>query len=717
MSEQKQGWGQILPFVRSVDDLQRRAQTQRKGKQLIEASELLRRALEIEPDNERALLELAKVYTEAGYCELSNRVLLRLLRANPDNKECFYEIGINYYNLQAWAQAQDCLSMYVQSCPLGKNRKEANEIIMLLFMQQSSQVERRILRATQAYEAGKHNLAARLVKRAFSISPMDGDAYAVAAFLKLSTGDANGALELAKQALAQNGENTRALCAMVVALSMLGSDKAARKFLTSASEAAETETERIMVIHTACEVKAYDQALATLQALASESTPDPVLTHLTAVCLCQLDRQREALPIWAKMRRIDPDDTLADYYFTTLRDAIADGRSFRPSHVREVPLEETMRRLTLIRSVADDEPGKLRDAWRERDDIRRLVAWGLNQSEERIRSIMLGILRVAADEHAATILCEALLSTEHSDEFKQLMLEALFEMGKPGPHYMATSRGFSTAFIQVLDNTDGEGFVDERLHALVEKLKIDYGDVESTIINVWRTLLAEEGTVIETGAWIQALEYLVRDEMGDSPELSDRRVMRRVRRLKQIWDRNVNGVSSNDSDADVKARVPIDAFPTFEGWLDAQEAMRTDDKKKVKKDKKETTKKKTTKKDTAKKEITNKETIKKEIVKKESTKKDTAKKDTTKKDNTKTEKKITDKNKIETEPKKTKNKSAKSTSDNKDNLNNNNNNENISVINAVDGDASKPSRKKTASAAKTTTTRTRKKTETVQPEG
>lgn len=579
MSEHRQGWGQVLPFARSANELRTRAQSQRKGKQWLEAAELLRRAMEKEPDNERVLLDLAKTYTEIGCAALSNRLLLRVLRNNPDNKECFYEMGCNYYNMQAWAQAHDCLSMYLRACPLGKYRKEANDMILFLYIQQNSRVERRIQRATQAYEAGKHTLAARLMRRTFAVSPLNGDAHAVAAFLQLSDGNAESALGLARHAVRLDRHNTRALCAMVVALHQLGSTPAAEKYLARAIRAAETEPERVMVVHTACEVSAYQQALNVLLTLSSEHPLEPTLTHLLAVCYCQVGRLKEALPLWARMRRMDPDDTVSDYCFESLRAAIARDEQFLPSHSRQVPMEETLRRLARIRALADGDVDTLQHAWANREEIRKLVSWGLSQPEPRIRKVMLGLLRVAGDENARWILRDTLLSPDHPDEFKQLILELLFEMGDPGPHYVANNQGFSTAFVQAADEVLLPDIHEEALEALASKLRPEFGDTINQLRTVWRNLLREEGSVADIENWVDALEWVFRNDNGQEPPQPDRRVLRRVRRMQAIWDATLN-VSEPPEDStpdDHPLEQPayaLDDWPALEGYMDGQDHTR-----------------------------------------------------------------------------------------------------------------------------------------------
>ena len=599
MSERSRDWGQVLPFARSASQLHIRAVSQRKGKQWPEAAELLRRAMEIEPDNAQVLLELANTYSQIGLSQQANKLLLKILRLEPERKECLFDIGLNYYNMQAWAQAGDCMRLYILACPFGKNRKEAESLLSFLFATGNSRMERRMQRATRAYENGKYELTSRLMRRAFAASASNGDAYAVAAFLKLSEGDPADALRLARQALRLSPQNTRALCAVVVSLGMLGSRPAADSLLDRAINAAETEAERIMTIHTACEIGLYQKALSLLLTLQTGEPLEPSLSHLMAVCYCHTGKIKEALPIWARMRRLDPEDTVSDFFFETARAALAKGEPYLPSHVRTVPMDETLRRLARIRTLADGGTGGLERSWKKRDELRRLVQWGLNQPESRIKKVMIGLLRIAGDEDARWILRYALLSTEHSDEIKQEILESLFEMGDPGPHYVSSTKGFGAAYVQVSQEAIIPKAQDDELVALAKSMP-EISNALGILRWLWQMLLREENLLVEIEHWMMAAEFFIRSAYGLPVDPPDRRVMRRVRRIEQLTadegglpdDINENGThigadksadkAPNKDEAAVsndtrekgaeRAGFAIDAFPTFEGWLDAQES-------------------------------------------------------------------------------------------------------------------------------------------------
>ena len=237
------------------------------------------------------------------------------------------------------------------------------------------------------------------------------------------------------------------------------------------------------------------------------------------------------------MRRIDPDDTVAAYCFEALREAMAKDQPFTPSYIRQAPVQETLKRLAKLRGLAEDEDAQgLIDAWRDQVPVRRLVAWGLQQPEPRIRKVMLGVLRVVGDEHARWMLRDLLVSTDVEDDFKQQILELLFLLGDPGPHPMATSAGFSSAYVQAAEDGGFPSTYTRGLKRLAARLEPEFGDHYETLAGVWKRLMQTEGTLSDPEGWLKALEWLFRTRQGQGDLKADRRTMRRIRRLQAIWE-------------------------------------------------------------------------------------------------------------------------------------------------------------------------------------
>lgn len=85
----------VVPFERDADFLRQRALKNQKDNHLIDALELMRKAVEAQPDNDEYRMELAQLLTEVGCPERSNREWLTLIY-DPDNRgRCFYGMAMN----------------------------------------------------------------------------------------------------------------------------------------------------------------------------------------------------------------------------------------------------------------------------------------------------------------------------------------------------------------------------------------------------------------------------------------------------------------------------------------------------------------------------------------------------------------------------------------------------------------------------------------------
>ena len=84
----------ILSFEQTGTFYQRRALRHMDRNNYFEALGYYRKAIEKDPNNIQYRLELAELYTEMGYFDESNQLLLGLLqKSSPENPECKFAMG------------------------------------------------------------------------------------------------------------------------------------------------------------------------------------------------------------------------------------------------------------------------------------------------------------------------------------------------------------------------------------------------------------------------------------------------------------------------------------------------------------------------------------------------------------------------------------------------------------------------------------------------
>ena len=85
----------VVPFDRSAAYMHHRAMKNRRDNNVVDALELLRRAVEHSPDNDEYKLDLAGLLSEMGCLSQSNRLLLDMLadpHAEPQRIKLDYEL-------------------------------------------------------------------------------------------------------------------------------------------------------------------------------------------------------------------------------------------------------------------------------------------------------------------------------------------------------------------------------------------------------------------------------------------------------------------------------------------------------------------------------------------------------------------------------------------------------------------------------------------------
>ncbi|MEG0766942.1 MAG: tetratricopeptide repeat protein, partial [Clostridia bacterium] len=435
--------GQVVPFARSTAYWHQRGLAQKRNQQPLDALELLRRAAQQDPHHEELLLDLAETYAEMHCYEQSNRILFQILAQHQCNPECYFGLGCNFFSLRIYPLARDCLMSYLRHAPDGEYTEDAEEMLALLEAQVlpkdgKTRLLRRTARAVAALEEGNPSMAVRLLRRVLALNPHDSATYALVAFALMAKGSAKEALKAARTAWRLDPTNLRACCAMAVALWQNEKPEAARRYVVYATQKVEEESDESLICQTACEIGAHDLAYAQLHGMEREQPYNPLLLHMLAVSCFYTGRMREALRHWACLRRIDPQDTVAAYYYDLLRTCLDAQRDptaeMQPLYAIQLPPMACLERLKTLRNAVQDGTENLLRQWKEDPLLSQLVRWGLEQTEESIQRAMMGLLATVRDELAQTLLKEVLVEPSQGETLKRTAMLALYTQRVPGPY-------------------------------------------------------------------------------------------------------------------------------------------------------------------------------------------------------------------------------------------------------------------------------------------
>ena len=139
----------VVAFKRSSAYVHHRAMMNRRENNIVDALELMRRAVEAAPENREYRLDLAELYCEMGCHEQSTQLLLDMLAEDDGPSECYYGLALNQLGMNDLTGARRSLSLYKRRDPEGAHLEEVQRLTEELdfFGELSHPVNRKLHRA------------------------------------------------------------------------------------------------------------------------------------------------------------------------------------------------------------------------------------------------------------------------------------------------------------------------------------------------------------------------------------------------------------------------------------------------------------------------------------------------------------------------------------------------------------------------------------------
>ena len=375
----------VVSFERSAAYVHHRAMKNRRDNNLVDALELMRHAVEQSPENDDYLLDLAELYCEMGCHAQSMRILLdRLSRPNAPS-ECYYGLALNQLGMNELASARRALRMYQMRNGDSEYMEDAinleNEIDF--FEDFNRTCDRRRLRAIriagkacQSVREDRPDRAVRLFERSLSLDSDQAEMRAMYAVALKLAGDREGALKNAQMCL-DGDASVRALCTAAQAFNMCGMADRAAEIIRRAAELNCDESEFQLLMLMMGELRMDRDAAEKLRLYLQAFPHSRVLLHMRAVALHRCGApDAQAAAFWKRILRIDPDDTVAQFY----ADAAAAGTLAQnePEYTYEVPDTEYRRRLSVIAQALAAGTDGIAERWRQDRAFRNTLIWAVS---------------------------------------------------------------------------------------------------------------------------------------------------------------------------------------------------------------------------------------------------------------------------------------------------------------------------------------------------
>ena len=416
----------IVSFDRSAAYLHHRAMMNRRDNRAVDALELLRRAVEAQPENSEYRLDLAELLCEMGCHVQSARLLLDMLSEQDAPSECFYGLALNQLGMNDLGGARQSLDIYRSRVPGGSHLEDVSQLSAELdfYSAMNRPASRKLYRAMRvanracdAMRAGELKKARRLFQASLDMASEQCEMRALYAMALYMLDDVDGARQEADRACQAFPPSVRALCVCAQVYHLLGDANRAVTLMDQAAAEHPEGPELWLMIYAAGEL-GLDDRVAEYARLALQSLPyNRELLHIRAVALKRTGADdAEAAKCWERILRIDPEDSVAQYYSDAAQRGALDGVSLEYPY--QVPEEEYLRRMNLLTEALGQGYEAILQRWTEDAEFRHTVRWAASAEDARLGKASMTMLATIEDDSARSILRELMFAPEVSRELK-----------------------------------------------------------------------------------------------------------------------------------------------------------------------------------------------------------------------------------------------------------------------------------------------------------
>ena len=415
----------IVSFDRSAAYLHHRAMMNRRENRIVDALELMRRAVEAQPENSEYRLDLAELLCEMGCHGQSSRLLLDMLSESDAPSECFYGLALNQLGMNDLGGARQSLDIYRSRAPEGEHLEDVSQLAaeLDLYVSMNRPVSRRLYRAMrvagracEAMRNGNIEKACRLFKNSLDLAGEQCEMRALYAMALAMAGEKDAARSEADQACQAFPPSVRAMCVCAQVYNLLDDRKRALQLMAQAEAEHPMGQELRLMLYAAGEIGLHDRA-AEYARLALQETPfDRELLHIRAVALKRSGAgDAEAAKCWERILRIDPEDSVAQYYSDAARAGTLEDA---PDYGYQVPRAEFARRMNELTGALGEGFEAIRQRWEGDGEFRRLVRWAAGAEDARLGRASMTMLATLEDDDARSVLRELMFAPEVSHDLK-----------------------------------------------------------------------------------------------------------------------------------------------------------------------------------------------------------------------------------------------------------------------------------------------------------
>lgn len=519
--------------------------------ELFKAHKYFQKAVDLDANEPKHLTHLAALQTELGEFEESNRLLYRLVHHIDETlTDCYYYMANNFAHMGDFDQAEQYALMYIQDNREGLYVEEAEELLDFICYElertpKELDVEHKLIskheKARISLEEGKFVEATKLLEEMVEEYPTFLAARNNLALAYYYLGQFEKAMKVIDDILDKDKANLHALCNLAVFYSHKGEEDKVKELVAGLKKVYPFHPDHHYKLATTLGILGEDERAYELYMILAKYGfhVDESLYHYIAVASFNTRRWSRAKEYWLKIKGLNVDDEIADYYLELLEDsAILEGKSRLPYHY-QLPYNVQLKKRDIFGA------GKIPKDLLQDPLIRSSLFWSLRHGDHDTKLQVIQAFEFFADQEVEDALRQLILDPKEEDYIKKVAIFVLRQIGAVSP-FKAHLHG------ELLD-INGE-LVDEKFpewmaqwQKVVQCLRVEMEgeyDLLKEAQDIWTTHLRNcypsIPKVRKAEGWAAAIEYflvLKKNKRSSKKEIAGRygvSVSTLTRNLQQI---------------------------------------------------------------------------------------------------------------------------------------------------------------------------------------
>lgn len=390
----------VVSFERKASFLHERALKNKKSGRDADALELMRQAVNKEPENVRYQLDFAMLLSEMGLFEQASMAIENVLLSGETPPECLYAMGMIQYNRGDVSKAERLIRAYTEKGG-GERTAEAKRLIdEIMIAREGLRPDRKTMRAMRCVDracrmmtAGDQAGAEKMFLLAMRMNDSAPEVHALRAMNLNMWGRTDQALAEIQTAYESadkyDSGAIRVYCIAAQIYAAMGDAEAAKNAIDKAVQEEAVGNDLRLLLNAMFEAGYHEKVRQYLPRALSEAPYDKTLLHALSVSACHLRLEKdEKLSGWKKIERIDPMDPVSKYFIALTEE----GCDLNFSYAYRMPGDEMMRRARSVMNAMLMGDERLTELWESDEELKSIVNWEIYQPDSRFTRLALSAL-------------------------------------------------------------------------------------------------------------------------------------------------------------------------------------------------------------------------------------------------------------------------------------------------------------------------------------